>query len=84
MPVMHACNPTLRRLRQEDHKFLHSLCYVVRLAQEKSRDNEMAQWRKALATNTDNLSVVNPWNPHRARGELTPESYLLTFPPPQK
>jgi len=44
----YACNPILRRLRQEEPKFLHSLCYIVRLSQG-GRD-EIIQWRKTLAT----------------------------------
>jgi hypothetical protein len=34
---MHACNPTLRRLRKEDHKFEVILGYIVRLFQKTKK-----------------------------------------------
>jgi hypothetical protein len=35
--TLHTCNPRLRRLRQEDHKFEANLSYITRFSLKKKK-----------------------------------------------
>jgi hypothetical protein len=46
--VVHTCNPTLGRLKQEGHKFEASLDYVLRLCLRKTTEQTVTFGKSVL------------------------------------